>query len=449
MENIKKTAICTIFLLILVLNSPTILAFPTTKSLNIQTRNETNDIINGTFDFNFSISSNADCSSPDYTDNQTLTTTSDGIVNVLLEDVDVDFSTADYRLCYWLDNELKMNKSFSSVPYTDVAERWDGLNTTNATQMEDNGGVLNIKESWLTTFINSFGFLTGNIFDQSLNTTDNVKFNHLNLTGNVTLDDGAVFDFPKEGGYSIVWFDNSLTNGGLIFMLDGIFVADTGQFDNLTIIDLLTTNSIVSSDWSNFTGTSNQITDFNSTVQDLSLNQTEADSLYAGAEWGYNQTTPANDYTDTQIASVNTTANIEALGFSTSGGDNFYPTYINLTASTYNGSLVSGGKTGYAAAHDICNTEFTGSHMCNEFEVDMWYKGSGNQNDIASGSAWVSAGGPKYVPADIPVNDCNGWTHGVAGTYLGNYYSFNNNTGGDPRAFNCGATYNLACCTYE
>ena len=39
---------------------------------------------------------------------------------------------------------------------------WDNLNSYNATQMSESNGLLNILESWLTTFINSFGFLTSN-----------------------------------------------------------------------------------------------------------------------------------------------------------------------------------------------------------------------------------------------------------------------------------------------
>ena len=58
----------------------------------------------------------------------------------------------------------------------------DAINLTQMNYTES--GVLNILESWLTTFINTFGFLTSttNPFDQSLNTTDGVEFNNANLT---------------------------------------------------------------------------------------------------------------------------------------------------------------------------------------------------------------------------------------------------------------------------
>jgi hypothetical protein len=56
--------------------------------------------------------------------------------------------------------------------------------TVNTTQF-DSANPITIKESWLTSFINSFSFLTGNIFDQTLNTTSNVKFRNVNAT-NIT-----------------------------------------------------------------------------------------------------------------------------------------------------------------------------------------------------------------------------------------------------------------------
>ncbi|MDD5253524.1 MAG: hypothetical protein PHG05_00260 [Candidatus Nanoarchaeia archaeon] len=116
---------------------------------------------------------------------------------------------------------------------------------------------------------------------------------------------------------------------------------------------------------------------------------------------------------------------------------------VNITSGTYTGAITSGGDTGYKAADDICDSEFSGSHFCTEFEVATW-----SSKSIDGEDAWVIAGSPKYVPADIPVNDCNGWTHGSAGTYLGNYWHFGSTTGGDGRAIQCGTSLKLACCSY-
>ena len=124
-----------------------------------------------------------------------------------------------------------------------------------------------------------------------------------------------------------------------------------------------------------------------------------------------------------------------------SGGGLVYS--VNITSGTYTGLIVSGSDTGYKAADDICNSEFSGSHFCTEFEIATW-----SSKSIDGEDAWVIAGGPKYVPADVPVNDCNGWTHGSAGTYLGNYWHFDSTTGGDGRAIQCGTSLKLACCSY-
>jgi hypothetical protein len=53
-----------------------------------------------------------------------------------------------------------------------------------------------------------------------------------------------------------------------------------------------------------------------------SFNQTLTDTLYSGIEWDYNQTIPAMDYTNTQINTVNTTSNIDSLGFLNKSGTN-------------------------------------------------------------------------------------------------------------------------------
>lgn len=130
-----------------------------------------------------------------------------------------------------------------------------------------------------------------------------------------------------------------------------------------------------------------------------------------------------------------------------SGGHYYYPEYVNLTAGTYNGHLTNGSKVGYDAGNEICSIEFPNSHLCTEFEIMLWFSNS-TDTSLNNEDAWCNAGGPKYVPADIPVNDCNGWTHGSAGTYLGNYYHFNSTSGGDGRAVHCGTTLKLACCSY-
>lgn len=127
-------------------------------------------------------------------------------------------------------------------------------------------------------------------------------------------------------------------------------------------------------------------------------------------------------------------------------GTNYFPSAVNLTLTTHTGNLSNGSFDGYAGANAICNQSFAGSHLCTENEVANWY--ANEDFDSTTGDGWVIAGGAKYIPATVPVNDCKGWTWGSAGTYLGNYWHFDITTGGDARALNCGSLLKLACCSY-
>jgi len=124
----------------------------------------------------------------------------------------------------------------------------------------------------------------------------------------------------------------------------------------------------------------------------------------------------------------------------------YYPRLINLTTITYTGNLTNGSTSGYSAGNNICNLTFTGSHLCDQYEITQWFANS--QYTDVNGDAWVIAGSPKYIPATVPVSDCNGFTYQGTVSYLGNYWHFNSTTGGDGRALNCGSTLSLACCTY-
>jgi len=128
-------------------------------------------------------------------------------------------------------------------------------------------------------------------------------------------------------------------------------------------------------------------------------------------------------------------------------GTNSPAFFYNNTSTRYTGNLTSNSLTGYLAGNDICNEEFTGTHMCAEVELILTI----NQNNVTeisdwSGSAWVITGGAKYSPADLPVNDCNGFTHGAADTYLGSFWLFNQTDGGVGAVGHCANTFSLACC---
>jgi len=130
-------------------------------------------------------------------------------------------------------------------------------------------------------------------------------------------------------------------------------------------------------------------------------------------------------------------------------GTDLFAFFHNKTTTTYNGNLVSNGMTGYLAGNDICNTEFSGTHMCTEAEIILTL----NEDYVTStpawsGTAWVITGGTKYSSAEILlVNDCNGFTHGIPNTYLGSYWQFSQTGGGVGSVAHCASIMQLACCT--
>ena len=121
--------------------------------------------------------------------------------------------------------------------------------------------------------------------------------------------------------------------------------------------------------------------------------------------------------------------------------------YFNKTGTSYTANLSSGGYVGYKAGNYICDQEFSGTHLCYESEVVLTI---GNNNISAmsqwSDTAWIISGGAKYSPASLPVNDCEGFTHGTAGDYLGSFWMFNQTDGGAGGVGHCANSLPLACC---
>ncbi|MBT3349238.1 hypothetical protein HN954_02245 [bacterium] len=122
-------------------------------------------------------------------------------------------------------------------------------------------------------------------------------------------------------------------------------------------------------------------------------------------------------------------------------------TFVGKTTATTDGSVSSGGFTGYAAANDMCNTEYSGSHLCSTDEI----MGTIFSSDLSSfsdwtGTSWVNTGASKYALTTVHVDDCQGWEYGDTTTHRGNFWSFNTSTGGVGGVTACNLALSLACC---
>ncbi len=121
--------------------------------------------------------------------------------------------------------------------------------------------------------------------------------------------------------------------------------------------------------------------------------------------------------------------------------------FYDKTAVLYTGNLSFGSLRGYTAGNAICNASFSGSHLCSVSEISYTI----STRDLSgisgwTGEAWIVTGPAKYSPAPLPVTDCNGFTHGTAGSYFGNWWSFNQSTGGVGKTGHCGNNLSLGCC---
>lgn len=122
---------------------------------NIQVKDGAGVIQTGTFLMAFNISDASDCSSVLYSNISTLATDGDGIISFYMPNIALDYSER-YYLCVYKDGVLYSNGEIVPVPYSfwsNKSDYWDNLNTTNSTQLENQGGTLHIIESWLTTRI--------------------------------------------------------------------------------------------------------------------------------------------------------------------------------------------------------------------------------------------------------------------------------------------------------
>jgi hypothetical protein len=120
-----------------------------------------------------------------------------------------------------------------------------------------------------------------------------------------------------------------------------------------------------------------------------------------------------------------------------------YIKQLNYTSFNYNGSITYNGLVGYKAANAICNNNYTGSFLCSEFDVTNYVRNYNVSNNI---DAWIIAGGPKYIPATIPVDDCNGFIYDGIGEHVGSYWKYNSTNGGSGKAINCQTAIPLSCC---
>src|SRR3990167_5380798 len=221
----------------------------------------------------------------------------------------------------------------------------------------------------------------------------------------------------NKSGSEIISFDHNGTITGINLIIDQNITASSGsglfQF-------LGSQNNKITTGWfTNLFVNNINTTEINSTIFRKNgniLNSTnELNTLYAGIEWDYNQTSAIS------------------LGY-----------YINYTPITTTGNITNGTLKGYSAANNICNVYYSGSHMCQAGEIlNSINRNQSNVNFTAT--FWISEGAPGYLSESY---DCSGLTTSL-GTSLGSIWvgsTTHLNTFGIGSLVACSAQRSIGCC---
>ena len=155
----KKRRILGILLFVFMLNFVFAASILDELHLNLQTTDSGGNVITGTFDFVFNISTTSDCNSVIYSNSTTLTTDSRGIISYYLTDVDLNYDN-QYYLCHYRDSVLINSSKISRSPYAfrakyvnvsgiEVDSNLDlsGFNLTSDYIFGDGSGLTNLNVS--------------------------------------------------------------------------------------------------------------------------------------------------------------------------------------------------------------------------------------------------------------------------------------------------------------
>jgi len=199
-SNLNVIFLCGIFSVFLfsVVNAAAILD---ELHLNIQTTDESGNVITGTFDFVFNISTTDDCANVVYSNSTTLATDSRGIISYYLTDANLDYDS-QYYLCYYRDGELIETSKIARTPYSFTARNI----TLSGISIDSNLNLGGYNATASYFFGDGSGLTNLNV--SAINLSNYVPFTgaakNLNLgTHNFTVGSTALFVNANEGKVGI------------------------------------------------------------------------------------------------------------------------------------------------------------------------------------------------------------------------------------------------------
>ena len=201
--------------------------------LNIQTTDGSGNVVTGTYNFAFNITTDSSCTNVVYSNLTTLTTDSRGIISYYLTNTNLNYSN-QYYLCYYRNGVLIDASKIARTPYSFTAQ-----NTTLSGMSVDTNLNLSSYNATATYYFGSGKYLTGILGSQISNDLSWINYTKLSQftndlgIGNWTLDKTNYFNTTQVlgfGYYNSTSFDinnyylksnpygfyNSTTIGGVV-----------------------------------------------------------------------------------------------------------------------------------------------------------------------------------------------------------------------------------------
>jgi len=329
--------------------------------INVLVTNSSNNdsILRGTFDFAFNVSLTENCNSvvKNYT---FLNRKTDGGGRINFYLTGISFNDSQYFLCSYRSGVLQNVSKIVYNPYSllsNSSDNWDNLNTINTTQMQNNGGILNL----IMGFFNGlYCQLTGctmsgnlQMGGNNINGSGNISATYFKGNGSLLTDIAATEqDLAWNGNYSI--FTGLINNASYLSTYNSTYAASTAN---------------------------------------NSFNQSLTDTLYSNIKWGYNMTTAAYDlYNAVWLSTYNSTYDATT---STWNGNS-----TALIGCINNASYLSTYNSTYAAS--VSNNSWNESRAILVSELITTYNST--YHGLISNASYLSTYNATYAGYSINVS---------------------------------------------
>ncbi len=299
-----------VFALILSLGFVSAAAIADDLHVNVQVRDDSGNILTGTYKFDFNISTTSGCDAVVYNSTTTAATDARGIVSYYLENLDIDFNE-QYYLCYYRDGTLKSASKIVRTPYSFNSKYLGGYAETYFLPLNTSAiGTFSKINTNSSTFLDDYD----SSYFMPLNTsvTGTFDFNGGWQSGGLTLQEGSIY---AQAGYfyniSSLQINRLEVNGSLFPYPGYSNIFDIGNSSllwndlwlggNANISDTLTTKTIKAYDWTNIS----HIYLYNHTLSTFTAYNSSWDNRYLIAD--------VSTALSNNITSVNNTKNIQEI----------------------------------------------------------------------------------------------------------------------------------------